>query len=132
MRFTLVSASKKVLDVQADVVNLPAAGGLMEVLPGHEPFFAAVVPGVLRVTAGGETSSYAVGAGLLETDGTSVSLLADTIDSARDLAGDDLVARREAARKLVAQMTADGVADPDALVEAETALLRAEAQAALR
>lgn len=130
MRFTLVSAHKKILDLpSAESVSLPASGGQMEVLPGHEPFFAAVKPGVLRVRAAGKESSYAVGEGLLETDGKSVTLLADTIDSPDDLSQADVAARRLAAQKLVAELAGSGTQDPDALVEAEMALLRETARA---
>lgn len=130
MRFTLVSAHKKILDVASvDSVSLPAAGGTMEVLPGHEPFFAAVKPGVLKVRAAGKETTYAVGEGLLETDGKSVTMLADTIESPDDLSQADVAARRAAAQKLVAELAASGTQDPDTLVEAEMALLRETARA---
>ncbi len=130
MRFSLVSAHKKILDLPSvDSVSLPAAGGTMEVLPGHEPFFAAVKPGVLRVRAAGKESSYAVGEGLLETDGKSVTLLADTIDSPDDLSQTSVAAHRAAAQKLAAELAASGTADPDTLLEAELALLRETARA---
>ncbi len=130
MRFTLVSARRKVLDLPAaSSVSLPAQGGLMEVRPNHEPFVAAVAPGVLRVVAeDGAAHVFAVGAGMMETDGKTTTLFADTIDSAEDLSSVDLAAARAAAEEAVKKAREAGVSDPESLVDAEETLLREQAR----
>lgn len=130
MRFTLVSAHKKILDLASvDTVLLPATGGQMEVLPNHEPFFAAVRPGVLRVQSEGKEFVFAVGEGILQTDGKFVTLLADIIESPDDLVSVDVASRRAEAQKIMTDMTASGTVDPDVLLEAEIALLHETARA---
>jgi len=54
---------------------VPTAGGELGVLADHQALVACVVPGEIRVTAGGATSAVPVGAGLVEVRDNAVRLL---------------------------------------------------------
>ncbi|MFB0965701.1 MAG: ATP synthase F1 subunit epsilon, partial [Patescibacteria group bacterium] len=80
MRFSLISIAKKVLETEIASVTLPTKTGTITVLPKHEPLVAALTPGVLSVTVEGKVQSFAIGGGVLETDGENVSVLADRVE----------------------------------------------------
>lgn len=62
MHFTLVSISRKVLDLPIiEWVTIPTRDGEITVLPNHEPLITALTPGVLIVRTDGKENSYAIG-----------------------------------------------------------------------
>ena len=60
-------------DVESLVV--PGTGGRFGVLAGHAPMIGALSPGVLKVSAAGQATFFAVGKGMVEVTRQGVSLM---------------------------------------------------------
>ena len=78
----LVTPEKVAWSAPADFVVLPAAGGEMGVLPGHQSFLVQLMAGEVRVTVGEEVKSFAVSGGFAEIKNDTVSLFAETAEDA--------------------------------------------------
>ncbi len=112
--------------VSQDVEMVVAPGSLGEfgVLEGHVPFLSGIVPGELRLTAGGKTERFAVAAGFAEVSENKVSILVDSAERARDV---DLERARKAFERAKERLAKRGAEDLD-FVRAEGALRRAMAR----
>ena len=120
----LVTAERKVVDEQADMVIAPGGAGEIGILPRHIPLITTLKPGELRVRRGQEEQLFAVGGGFLEVRGTEqgseVIILADSAERAEDLDA----TRAEEAKKRAQQSRADQGTSVDAAAAA-AALQRA-------
>jgi len=120
----LVTAERKVVDEQADMVIAPGGAGEIGILPRHIPLITTLKPGELRVRRGQAEQLFAVGGGFLEVrnieQGSEVIILADSAERAEDL---DAV-RAEEAKKRAQQSLADQSTSVDAAAAA-AALQRA-------
>ncbi|HVA93016.1 MAG TPA: F0F1 ATP synthase subunit epsilon [Chloroflexota bacterium] len=124
LQVKLVTAERKVVDEQADMVIAPGGAGEIGILPRHIPLITTLKPGELRVRRGQEEQLFAVGGGFLEVrnidQGSEVIILADTAERAEDLDA----ARAEEAKKRAQQFLAEKGATVDAAA-ATAALQRA-------
>ncbi len=79
MPFTLeiVTPEKSVFSDEVDGVVLPGVEGELGVLPQHTPLVTTLAPGELRYSKDGKETDFAVGEGLIEITGTTVSVLTD-------------------------------------------------------
>ncbi len=87
MSRSYAAASPRILSWSVSTPDGPVAGGECEflvvpttrgelgVMPDHAALLGCVAPGELRVTAGGEVRTYAVGPGMVEVRDNRVSLL---------------------------------------------------------
>ena len=108
MKFTLTSITGTALATDSlESLTIPTLDGVITVLPGHMALITALKPGVLDVRHDGKNSKFAIGGGVLETDGTEVRIIADMIeDGGHDLAA--IAARKAEAEKLMAEYRAKG------------------------
>lgn len=77
MQFDLVSPERKLLSVPASEVQIPGAEGDLTAMPGHTPTLTTLRPGMLKVTANGQTTEFAVTGGFAEITPEGVSVLAE-------------------------------------------------------
>ena len=77
MQFELVSPERKLMSAQASEVQIPGAEGDMTAMPGHAPLITTLRPGILKVTAGGQSTEFAVTGGFAEITPEGVSVLAE-------------------------------------------------------
>lgn len=132
MRFSLISITKKVLETQdATSITLPTKTGTITVLPKHEPIVAALNPGVLSVTIAGKSSIYAIGGGVLETDGDTVTVLADMIEAHGTVDTAEAEKRKEEAARLLAEARSAGTTDMETLIALEEEYMKEEARVKL-
>lgn len=124
LAFEMVTPEKTALRAEADFVVLPAAGGEMGVLPGHEPFLVELKAGEVRVTGDGELKSYAVAGGFAEILKDRVSVFAETAEMAGEI---DAEAARQEVEKARTQATRRDL-DPMTLAAAEAAARYAQAR----
>src|SRR6185437_831002 len=114
----LVTAERKVVDEQADMVIAPGGAGEIGILRRHIPLITTLKPGELRVRRGQEEQLFAVAGGFLEVrnieQGSEVIILADSAERAEDL---DAV-RAEEAKKRAQQSLADQSTSVDAAAAA--------------
>ena len=77
MQFDLVSPERKLLSAQASEVQIPGADGDLTAMAGHTPTITTLRPGLLAVTAGGQTTEFVVTGGFAEITPEGVSVLAE-------------------------------------------------------
>lgn len=121
-RFSLevVSPERPVLEREAEFVVLPAVDGEIGVLSGHAHLLTVLGVGELRVTAGGEISTYAVSGGFAEVHPDRVSVFAEAAELAKEI---DVERARQAAER--AKQAIGKAANPEDLARAQAALRRA-------
>jgi F-type H+-transporting ATPase subunit epsilon len=83
--FNLVSPEKLAFSGQVDQVDVPGVEGDFGVLAGHAPVVAAIRPGILTVTTGGEHQKIIVLGGLAEVSESGLTVLADVATSIEEL-----------------------------------------------
>jgi F-type H+-transporting ATPase subunit epsilon len=124
LHLQIVTAERKLLEGEADMVIAPGGDGELGILPRHIPIITTLKPGELRVRQNDAEEPFAVAGGFMEVrnsaDGSEVIVLADAAERAEDI---DLE-RAQAARQRAEQARAQSQSEIEA-VAAETALLRA-------
>jgi F-type H+-transporting ATPase subunit epsilon len=83
--FDLVSPEKLAFSGEVDQVDVPGVEGDFGVLAGHAPVIAAVRPGILTVTTGGNHQKIIVLGGLAEVSEKGLTVLADVATSIDEL-----------------------------------------------
>lgn len=131
MRFSLISITKKVLEADVTSVTLPTKTGTITVLPKHEPLVAALNPGVLSVTVEGKVQSFAIGGGVLETDGENVSVLADMVEAGASIDSEAAIQRKNEAARLLKEARDAGSTDMESLIALEEEYMKEEARVKL-
>ena len=126
----VVSAEESIFSGDAKFVALPGEAGELGILPGHTPLISRIRPGTLKIVMddGSEEHIFVAG-GILEVQPGKVTVLSDTAIRAQDLdEAKALEARKHAEEAL--RNTKDKA--DIAVVEAELAMLAAQAAAARR
>jgi F-type H+-transporting ATPase subunit epsilon len=91
----VVTPERRVVEAEADSVELPGSEGYLGILPGHTALVTLLKTGVLSYRRAGSRQAYAVSAGLAEIADDRVSVLADSAQAAGEL--DAAAAERERA-----------------------------------
>ena len=77
LKLVVVTPEKKVVDTEAEHVELPGELGYLGILPGHAPLISLLKTGVLTYKGAGGGKSLALSAGFVEVANDAVSVLAD-------------------------------------------------------
>jgi F-type H+-transporting ATPase subunit epsilon len=112
LQLLVVTPERRVLEAEADEVELPGSQGYLGILPGHAPLITLLGTGVLSLRRGGSSAAYAVSAGFAEVSGDRVSVLADSAEGAGEI--DAASAERERS-KAEEEMKTAGVDTLDAI-----------------
>lgn len=96
LHLTVVTPERKVVETEADEVQLPGSEGYLGILPGHTPLITLLKTGVLSYRGGGRSGAFAVSAGFAEISDDRVSVLADLAEGASEI--DAAAAERERAK----------------------------------
>ena len=103
LEFKIATPERVVFDAKAvEAITLPTRMGEITILPEHIPLVAALVPGELKVTIGGQVVVMAVSGGFIEVRPGKVVVLADTAERAEEIdevRADEARARDEALMK---------------------------------
>lgn len=76
-QFDLVSPARRLAQLEASEVVIPATEGDLAAMAGHEPTITTLRPGVLRVTHSGGSDEYVVSGGFAEISAETVTVLAE-------------------------------------------------------
>jgi F-type H+-transporting ATPase subunit epsilon len=125
LQLLVVTPERKVVETEADEVELPGSEGYLGILPGHTALITLLKTGVLSFRRSGRSQAFAVSAGFAEILGDRVSVLADLAESAGEI--DAASAERERA-KAEEEMKSAGV---DTLDEIRSRFELAEARIAV-
>ncbi len=96
LQILVVTPERRVLETEADEVELPGAQGYLGILPGHAPLLTLLGTGVVTCRKGGSSSVFAVSSGLAEVSDDRVSVLADSAEAPADI--DPAAAERDRAK----------------------------------
>jgi F-type H+-transporting ATPase subunit epsilon len=97
-QFELVSPERRLTSVAATRVQVPGAEGDFTAMPRHAPFLTTLRPGIVAVTAEGQTTEYLVTGGFAEVSPEAASVLAERA-MPREEVGADILAELEADAK---------------------------------
>ena len=95
IKIEIVTAERKLLEDDVDMVIAPGIDGQLGILPRHAPLLTALQPGELRLKKGGDETSLAITGGFLEVMPDRVTVLADAAEHSDEID----VARAEEAMK---------------------------------
>lgn len=130
LHIDVVSAEESLFAGEASFVALPGESGELGILPGHTPLISRIRPGTVKIVmADGSEVSIFVAGGILEVQPGTVTVLSDTAIRAEDLDEAKAVEAHKKAQDALAN-TKDKA--DIAVVEAELAMLAAQAAAARR
>ena len=96
LSLVVVTPESKVVETEADEVQLPGSEGYLGILPGHTPLITLLKTGVLSYRGAGRSGALAVSAGFAEIANDRVSVLADSAEDAGQI--DAARAERERAK----------------------------------
>lgn len=121
----IITPDGSIFDGDADAISLPTPDGEITVLPHHIPLISIVVPGTIIVRHGKEEKVFSVSRGVIEVDGKSLRILADTADRAEELQEAAVAQAKSAAEQLLQEKRQDeeGFAEATAIMERELARL---------
>jgi F-type H+-transporting ATPase subunit epsilon len=127
LHLSVVTPERKVVETEADEVELPGAMGYVGILPGHAPLITLLGTGVMTIRRAGSSTAYAVSAGFAEVSADKVSVLADSAEAASEI--DAGAAERERARaeeemKTAGVDTLDGIRSRLELAQARLTVSR--------
>ncbi len=125
LRAQIITPDGPIFEGDVDAISLPTPDGEITVLPHHIPLISIVVPGTILIRKGKEEQIFAVSRGVIEVDGKTIRILADTADRAEELQEAAVEHAKSVAEKLLAEKRHDveGFAEATALMERELARL---------
>jgi F-type H+-transporting ATPase subunit epsilon len=85
LKLIVVTPEKKVVDTEADQVELPGQLGYLGILPGHAPLISLLTTGVLTYVRAGAERSLAISSGFVEVNDDTVSVLADLAEEPAEI-----------------------------------------------
>ena len=127
LKLEIVTPEKRVLDTEVDSVTVTTATGEAGILPNHAALISALKPGILSYSAKGSTDKLAVSGGFVEVSNNSVSVLADTAESAGEIDVAQARSDKDAADKALAAVATASLAETETArdaVEAANARLQ--------
>ena len=122
----IITPDETVYEGQAASITLQTTEGEITVLPGHIPLMTTLLPGVAMVRIEGKEEFFALSGGVVEVDGKTVRVLAQTADRAEGLEESAIEQAKARAEKVVAEKRSDaeGFAEATAILDRELAKLR--------
>lgn len=116
IQLTVVARERKVIDVQADEVTLPATDGEIGILPGHTPLLTTLKIGMMRYRMGSTVYRIVLRWGFAEVLPDRVIVLAETAHLPQEIDPASAEAERAAAERDLLNLSSN---DPEfALAEA--------------
>lgn len=126
LHLALISPERMLFEGDVDSVSLPTPDGEITILPHHIPLISIVVPGSVLVRQGNEQKLFAVSRGVVEVNGSTLKVLADTAERADELQEEAIEKARAHAEQLRRERRddAEGFAEATAILDRELARLQ--------
>lgn len=124
-KLEIVTPEALVYSEEVDMVTLPCVDGQLGILPHHIRLMTQLVPGEMTIRKSGHVEFMAVGEGLIEVTGSSVSVVT-TMAIAADKIDEAAVeeARQRAAARLREKISSEEVASVNASLARSLVQLR--------
>jgi len=124
LKLQIVTPTATAFNEDVEMVTLPGIEGELGILPLHAPVMTQMVPGEMIVRKDGKEVFLAVGEGLVEITGVSVSILTDMAIAAESIdAAKVEEARLRAEARLREKLSAEEVASVNASISRSLAQL---------
>jgi len=110
-KLEIVTPEALIYSEEVEMVTLPSVEGQLGILPHHIRLMTQLVPGEMKVRRNGKVEYMAVGEGLLEVKGASVSVITNmaiSVDKIDEAAVEE--ARQRAAARLSEKISSEEVA----------------------
>ena len=127
LKLILVTPERKLVEDEAEEIQLPGELGYLGILPGHTPLITLLKTGVLTYQNGGAEKSFAISSGFAEIANDKVSVLADLAEEPAQIdaaAADRERARAEEELKTASAETLEEIRSRLALASARLAVAR--------
>ena len=124
MNVKILSPDRLVKEVTTNELYVPGSQGFLTILPGHTKLVSELGSGMLQVEPSSEGESFFVSGGYLEVDSDQVVVIADVVETKKEIDA----ARAEASKERAIQRLSgieEGTLDLD---RATRSLKRAEAR----
>ena len=98
LKLEIITPEAKILETEADIVQIPAAEGDMGVFPQHETTVVELNAGEVQVTRKGKVDVMAIGEGFAEITGHHIAIMTDGAVNEKDIdeqKADEAVKRAE-------------------------------------
>ncbi len=125
LRLNIVTPYETVFNEDVNMVTLPGIDGDMGVYPQHIRLITQIVPGEVIINQNGQDKALAIGEGLVEITGTSVSIVTDMAipsDGIDEAKAEE--ARRRATARLEEKIADEEVASVNASLAKSLAQLK--------
>lgn len=120
----ILTLGQRIFSGDVDSISLPAVGGWMEVLPGHEPLIEQLSDGVMWVRQGNKVDEFAISGGFAKIAPDKILILAEMAERTEAISAE---AAEKAVEQARATMAVRGKEAPDyeqAAIEYRRLLLR--------
>ena len=126
LHLELITPDRVLFQGDIDSVSIPTPDGEITVLPHHIPLISIVKPGSILMRTGKEEQFFSVSRGVVEVNGTSLRILADTAERVDELEEAAIAKAKESAEKLMQEKREDreGFAEATAILDRELARLQ--------
>jgi F-type H+-transporting ATPase subunit epsilon len=124
LKLEIITPEAKLLETEADIVQIPAAEGDMGIYPQHETTVTEIKAGELVITRDGKVEVMAIGEGFAEIRPDRVAILTDGAVNEKDI--DEATA--EAAVKRAEELLKSNTLQGEELEATQAALARSLAQ----
>jgi F-type H+-transporting ATPase subunit epsilon len=125
LKLHIVTPEASVYSAEVEIVTLPTIVGQIGVMPNHVRLVTELVPGEIIARRNGQSDYLAVGGGLVQVTGESVSILTDlavAADSIDEAKAEE--ARQRAAARLREKLSAEEIASVNASLARSLAQLK--------
>ena len=122
----IVSPTSPAMEIHAEEVRLPGAGGVITIMPGHTEVLSLLNSGVVTAHNGEDVTFFAVHGGFVEVLKKRVLILTDGLESADEIDVERAKVAKERAENRLSKNGPDG--EETDFARAEAALARALAR----
>lgn len=99
LNLEVVTPERIMLQEETQSIIVPAAEGLLGLLPNHAPIITGLNPGVIKYRQGADLHVLAIGGGFMEVSNNKVSVLADTAELPEEIDVERANAAKDRAQK---------------------------------
>lgn len=127
LRLLVVTPEKRIVDTEAQEIELPGELGYLGILAGHAPLVTLLKTGILSYRNGGVAKSLALASGFAEVANDTVAVLADLAEEPSQIDVASAERDRESAEealKTATRETLDQIRDRLELAQARLAVAR--------
>lgn len=103
----IITPEEEVLNEEVDQVNVSTTSGEIGILPHHASLMAKLIPGELKIKKGSKITHFATGAGFLQVENNTLTIMTDLAENADEIDEKAVEAARKSAETALEQKLGD-------------------------